>query len=171
MTRLAPVLALTLLASSATVFARQEARPAAPAAQAAEAVTPRAAGRAVNVRMEFTLTEMTGDETPRTKTVTMIAADRTFGQIRAQTPLNGQVGVVLNVDARPTLLDDGRIRVEMTLRHTPGGQQLQADGRPTELAESLTVILRDGQAMQVSQSAEPLMNRQVTLQVLAAVLK
>ena len=66
-------------------------------------------GQNVNMQIELTITETTGT-TPETKIVSMLAADASWGRVRSQGSArpNATAGfdaVVLNVDARPTILN------------------------------------------------------------------
>ena len=75
-------------------------------------------GQTVNVRIELTITDQRGEATPITKTVSMIASDRSWSRIRTQGDVRTPTGfrpVILNVDARPWLVRENRARVELTI--------------------------------------------------------
>jgi hypothetical protein len=128
-----------------------------------------------NIRLDLTITD-TYAETPSTKTVTMLVMDGERGSVRTANRLPGSgVDVQLNVDAIATLLPDrtGRIRLRLTFEFTPA-QSTPPDARPVgpaELTESLTVVLEDGKKLVISQSADPLTDRRVTVEVSATVQK
>ena len=128
-----------------------------------------------NIRLDLTITD-TYAESPSTKTVTMLIMDGQRGVIRTANRLpNGGSSVQLNVDAYADLLTDrsGRIRLRLTFEYTPA-QSTPPDARPigpAELTESLTVVLEDGKKLVISQSADPLTARRVTVEVSAAVQK
>lgn len=46
-----------------------------------------------------------------------------------------------------------------------------AQARPTELNQSMTIILQEGKPMLVSQAADPIMDRKIVVEVVAAILK
>jgi len=118
---------------SASAFAQQPAKPAAPAkkpaaaeqtkpeAKAEPAAVPKAApepaGQPVNVKIEVSITDQTSEGTPARKLVTMIVGDRQRNIIRssASVPVRMQPApgapaaynfrsVTINVDARPTIV-------------------------------------------------------------------
>lgn len=146
MTTLAAV-ALT----SAIAMGQQAQAPAAP--KPAEAPAPaqpaRNAAQLVNVRLDLTVTEQRDGTALAPRTVTMLIADRESGRVRT-----GGGNAMLNVDARPELMRDGRIRVWLSLeyrRQTDEGDKVP----PALLTESLACILEDGKLLVVSQSADP----------------
>jgi len=128
-----------------------------------------------NIRLDLTITD-TYAETPSTKTISLLVMDGQRGSIRTANRLpNSGVNVQLNVDAVANILTDrtGRIRLRLTFEYTPA-QTTPADARPqgpAELTESLTVVLENGTPLVISQSADPLTDRRVTVEVSATVLK
>ncbi|MGE0040640.1 MAG: hypothetical protein AB7H88_11925 [Vicinamibacterales bacterium] len=147
-----------------------------PVAHAQEPAAPSVDGtrpQAVNVHLEFTIIDIVGDEAPRRKVVSMLAADQTMGRVRAANQSGPDSDLQLNIDARPSLLGDGRIRVEMTVQHNSpgGGATTEERYRPTTLNESLVVFLRPGEATAVSQAADPVSNRRISVEVKATVRK
>jgi hypothetical protein len=146
-----------------------------PEAPGAPALSQRIPAQAVNMRLELTITDQRGAAPATPKTVTMLVADRYLGRIR--TSGNVRVGggyqpISLNVDAQPELLKDGRIRVQVTLEYraqtTEGTQE---ENQPNNLSESFNVILDDGKAMLVSQSADPGSDRRVKVEMKATLVK
>jgi hypothetical protein len=136
-----------------------------------------AAGQPLNVRVELTITDQRGDVTPVTKTVSMIASDRSWSRIRTQGDVRTPTGfrpVILNVDARPTLLvkDGNRARVELTIEYRPVAAEADTEKSTTpNINESLSVILEDGKPMLISQSADPVTDRKVKVEAKATVLR
>lgn len=123
-------------------------------------------GRDVNVQVELTITELQGTAPGEKRVVSMVVADAAFGRIRSTA---GQ-DVKLNIDATPTMLDNDRIALELTIEYipiTPEG----AARRPAGLLEMLTVILVNGKPMLISQAADPTIDRRITAEVRATVLK
>jgi hypothetical protein len=141
----------------------QPATPKPPAAQQG----PKTRGRDVNVQVELTITDQTGSAAAEKKVVSLIAADWTFGRVRSGSSLG-----VLNVDARPRILDGDRMLLELTIEYNPP----QAEGtppsrRPTPLNESLSVILQNGKPMLISQAADPVTDRKITVEARASIVK
>lgn len=135
----------------------------------AEALRPEPSGKPVNVQIDLVLSDQTGavaTEKTDKKTVSMLTADRTFGRVRVA---RGGASVRLNVDARPTILDNGMIRLELTLEYRPLSQGTTEPTTP--LNESLTVLLQPGKPLTVSRAADPTTDRKVTVEVTAVIVK
>jgi hypothetical protein len=182
------ILAIAIVTSlPAAALAQQPAKePPAPAGQpgkpkeeaAAKPVTIiDAVGQPLNVRVELTITDQRGDVSPVTKTVSMIASDRSWSRIRTQGDVRTPTGfrpVILNVDARPTLLtkDGNKARVELTIEYRPVAAEADTEKSTTpNVNESLSVILEDGKPMLISQSADPVTDRKVKVEAKVTVLK
>jgi len=157
-------------------------RVATPAAQtpqaAAPAVAPERARREfqpINVKVDLTLTDQRGGSPAIKRTVTVLAADGYTGSIRTQSQVI-QVGPVpLNVDASPTLLADGKIRLAINLQYDWPAPTETGSARgtvaSTSLHDQLMMILESGKPMIAAQSADPVGDRQVTVEVKATILK
>ncbi len=133
-------------------------------------------GRDLNLQIELTISDQLGTQAPEKKVVSMLVADGTFGRIRAsadavRTGVPGMVGTGLNVDARPTVLEGDRVLLELTIEYSPLREGSQVTQRPTVLNESLTVILPHGKPMLVSQAADPVTDRKISVEVRASVQK
>jgi len=132
-------------------------------------------GRDLNLQIEVTISDQLGTQTPEKKVVSMLVADATFGLIRASADAQrtgvGMVGTGLNVDARPTVLEGDRILLELTVEYTPFRESGQVTQRPTVLTEKLTVILQSGKPLIVSQAADPVADRKMSVEVRASILK
>ena len=126
-----------------------------------------------NVHIEVTITDQSGTAAPDKKVVSLLAADRTMGRIRAnatrEKPTLGRMGSNLNVDARPTILEGNRIMLELTLEYTPLRENDVLP--PTNLNESLNVLLINGKPQAISQAADPVSDRRMTVEVKATVVK
>jgi hypothetical protein len=135
----------------------------------------KARGRDLNLQVELTISDQLGTQAPEKKVVSMLVADGTFGRIRATADAQrtgvGMVGTGLNVDARPTVLENDRILLELTVEYTPFRESGQVPQRPTILHESLSVILQSGKAMIVSQAADPVTDRKMSVEVRASIMK
>jgi hypothetical protein len=149
---------------------------AAPAVAAPE--RPRREAQPVNIRVDLTLTDQRGGATPIKRTVTVLAADGFTGSIRTQSRVVGinEGPVPLNVDASPTLLADGKVRLGINLQYdwpVPVDNSAMARGTvmSTSLHDQLMLILENGKPMVVAQSADPVGDRQVTVEVKATNLR
>jgi hypothetical protein len=148
------------------------------------AATPREAqrqGQPVNVRVELTITDQREGEASLKKTVTVVTGDGLGGLVRSSgTYPRIQGDVPLNVDTEPMILPDGKIRLRVNLQYDLPGETLaaaqpDANRSPTpfrtSLHETLALILESGKPMIATQSADPVSNRQVTVEVKATVLR
>jgi hypothetical protein len=155
---IAILLAVFTLAAAA---AAQEAAAAKPQEPQASRGTP---AQAANIRLELTITDQRSDAQTPAKTVTLLIEDRQSGRIRT-----GRGNAALNVDARPEIVREGRVRVMMTLEYTP------QDGpeRPPQppIQESVTALLEDGKPLAVSQSADPMSDRKVRVEIKATIVR
>jgi hypothetical protein len=151
---------------------------------AAPKPAPEPPALAVNIRIEVSITDQTGSNTPAKKVVSMIAGDRQSTNIRssASVPVKmvGSTGynyrnVTINVDARPTIVqkEPNKISVTFGLEYFPksaGGQEEMEPGMAS-LSERLGLILESGKPMMVSQAADPTSDRKITVEVTATILK
>ena len=148
------------------------------AAAAQKADRPRSAMRTrANVKIDVTISDQTGNGPVEKKLLSVIAAEETWGKIRTQAAARmgdgGFQHVALNVDARPWLTATGAIQLELTVAYNPlgAGAKDTAQARPTELNQSMTIVLENGKPMLVSQAADPIMDRRIVVEVVAAILK
>jgi hypothetical protein len=147
----------------------------------AEAAPREPAGQSLNVKLDITITDMTGPGEPLRKTVSMVVADRFAGSIRtAGTQVmtaNGPQPLTINVDATPTVLKDGAIRLVFGLEYQPrpgGDNTAQGTSTPTRMSqinERMAVIVQDGKPLVISQAADAGSDRKVTVELKATVLK
>ncbi|HEY2149980.1 MAG TPA: hypothetical protein VGH34_04180 [Vicinamibacterales bacterium] len=154
--------------------------PPPPPAVAATLANAKRSFQAVNVQIEFTITDQREGTPPVKRTITVIAADGYTGQIRAQSDLLLRGSVPLNVDATPELLsNDGRIRLGFNLQYdwvAPPGVTRETDGgvgtiAKTSIRDSVSLILENGKPIIAAQSADPIDARKVTVEVKATILK
>jgi hypothetical protein len=161
------IAALALASGIALAQQAEAPAPQKPAETTAPApAPPRTPAQLVNVRIELTVTEQREGPAIPPRTVTMLIADRENGRVRA-----GAGNALLNVDARPELTRDGRIRMMLSLEYRR--QTEPGDNSPTAmLTESLATILEDGKPVVVSQSADPTTARiAVRVEVKATIVK
>jgi hypothetical protein len=141
--------------------------------------SPRREGQAVNVKVEFTLTDQRGGAAAAKRTVTVVVADGRNGFIRSSADVVGVAGgVVLNIDVGPELLADGKIRLGCNLQYDWPPPLEQVDRSlprgtvmKTVMHDSVSLILESGKPMVAAQSADPIGDRQVTVEVKATVLR
>ncbi|HYE89253.1 MAG TPA: hypothetical protein VEA16_23035 [Vicinamibacterales bacterium] len=139
--------------------------------EAQAATNPRFVRTLTNVQIELTLTDQDGSGAPGKKTVSMIVSSGNWGKIRSSSDPRMPQVVGLNVDARPFVTMDGTVQLELTLYYYPPMSEVKRPDRPTELNQSLTVVLSSGKPLVISQSADPGGDRKVTVEVKATVLK
>jgi hypothetical protein len=131
----------------------------------------------INVQLEFTITDQTGTRAPDKKTVSMIAADMTWGRVRASAvimrPGAPPLPISLNVDARPRVLAGDAVQTELTVEYRPfvAAPQSAPEPETSQLNQSMTVILTNGRSMVLSQAADPVADRKIVLEAKATVLK
>lgn len=132
---------------------------------------PRYTRTLTNVQVELTLTDQIGSAPAEKKTVSMIVASGNWGKIRNTVARSGPFQIGLNVDARPLVSLDGPIQLELTLYYYPPQGKPDVQVLPTELNQSLTVVLQSGKPLLISQAADPSSDRRITVEVKATVLK
>jgi hypothetical protein len=127
----------------------------------------------VNVQVEVTLTDQAGNAPPEKKLVSLLTVHGFMGRVRANAttlkPGRGPIGSNLNVDARPNIMEGNRVMLELTLEYTPGRDSDVAT--PTNLNQSLAVTLVSGKPLTISQAADPISDRRLTVEVKATILK
>jgi hypothetical protein len=129
--------------------------------------------RAGNVMLDLVITD-TYSQTPTTKTVSMVIASGANGLIRTMNRLPNNHELSLNVDAQIQPLRGGQFRLNLTIEYTPpqtsGDTQAQTRS-PAQLHQSLSVILDNGKPLTISQSADPVTDRKVSVEVTATLLQ
>lgn len=128
-----------------------------------------------NVRIELTLTDQRTGAPTTTKTVMLTTSNQNWGKLRSEVASATYGSAPLNVDARPIVLANGKISVQLTIEYSQG-RLPEAEGNTEKIAqvrinESLTTVLDDGKPLVITQSADPTSDRKVTVEVKAAVLK
>ena len=192
---------LTILALSlgAPAFAQPEPqpprtpRPATAPAAPGPAATPqapqappvmmpgRSVGQPINIKVEVTITDQRGGTPALKKTVTVVTGDNMNGYIRSSANYSNIGNVPLNVDTEPQLLTDGKIRLRVNLEYDlpapaaigppDGVAATERTLRVTQIRENLALILENGKPIVAAQSADPVGDRQVTIEVKATVLR
>jgi hypothetical protein len=163
-------------APSADSVPRETTRKAPPPPPAAPMPDGRNRKVGPNVRIEVTFSEQRSDSPAMPKTVTVTTNDGQWGRVRSSVNTVGYGSSPLNVDARPAVLPDGRVllavNIEYGEKRVPEGKQVQP-GQIIEatLNESVTLLLESGKGLAVTQSADPMSDRKVSVEVKATVLK
>jgi hypothetical protein len=128
---------------------------------AEQAPPPRAAepqGQPVNIKFDLTLTDQTGAGEAAKKTVSLLVLDRQTGYVRTSATSERTGPMRINVDARPQILPTGNIRVLLSLEYQAITQQL-------------TVVVESGKPLILTQTADPLSDRKVTVEMRATILR
>ena len=133
------------------------------------------------MRVELNITEEGGGGAPVKKTVSAVVADGYNGFVREQgfapSTNNNSPGraVPLNLDAFPTILANGKIRLTCSIQYNAGASASSApaaDPRSgTDIRQNLVLIVESGKSLVVSQATDPVSDRRVTVEVMATILK
>jgi hypothetical protein len=110
-----------------------------------------------------------------------VVADGYNGFVREQgyapnTTNNNMPGrtVVLNLDAFPTILPNGKIRLTCSIQYNAGTStpSVPADPRSgTDIRQNLVLIVESGKSLLISQATDPVSDRRVTVEVTATILR
>jgi hypothetical protein len=154
---------LAALCTIAGAAAAQE--PAAGAPKAQETQPPRSTPtQAANIRIEITITDQRSDAQAAPKTVMLLVEDNQSARLRT-----GRGNGVLNLDVRPQIVREGRVRLLVSLEFTPQ----EAPDRPPQppISESIVALVDDGKPFVLSQSADPGSDRKVRVEVKSTILR
>jgi hypothetical protein len=140
-------------------------------------------GQGVNVKVDIAITDQAAAGESSTKTISFLAADRSAGSIRSTANTeNARV----NVDATPQILPNGNIRIQLGLEYNPRQARAaaQASKSPSgemvmippmaggsSLNQRVTVVLEPGKPLILSQAADPLSDRKISVEIRASVQK
>jgi hypothetical protein len=131
----------------------------------------------INVKVDLSITDQRAGSPPIKRTLSVIVADGYTGSIRSQSEVLAVGSIPLNVDADPELLSDGKIRLRLNVQYDwpaplEGGRDApRGTVIKTALHNSVALILESGQAVVAAQSADPIGDRQVTVEVKATILR
>ena len=144
---------------------------------------PQPPGQPVNVKLDLTITDQLGPGEPAKKTVSMIVADRMAGSIRS---MGNTERATLNVDATPQILQNGSVRLQLGLEYNPRQasrgtdkvkgptgdlMEIAREGGGSSLNQRVVVVLEPNKPLILSQAADPLSDRKITVEVRLAILK
>jgi hypothetical protein len=157
---------LMMIATTTFVLAAaMSAQPAAPQKPAPpEQSNQTRAMQPTNVRIELTITDQRTEVQTPPKTVTLLVEDRQSSRIRT-----GRSPFVLNVDVRPEIVREGRVRVLLGLEYTP--QDTDKGPPMMSISETVAALLDDGKSLVVSQSADPASDRKVRVELKATIVR
>lgn len=173
-------------ALAATTLIAQEPRPQPSPKPATDQVKPAPAPKPekgpptplVSVRIDVKIIDERGGQPAITKAVSLTVADRRNGFSRSSVEGPGSSNqppsfraVPFNVDASP-FVDGNRIRLDVGIEYNSIDSSADAKQFPKlEIKQRLSVVLEDGKTMRVAQSADPLSDRRVSLEVTATILR
>lgn len=180
-----PSVSVPITTTPAAAPSAQTPAPRAMTPEQRDAAAVREAGIWQNIKLDLVLTDnYTGS--PVKKTVTMIMSSGRSGQIRTTNQVGG-FDVELNVDAQVSTRNPGpgyvgvpgstgpiQIYTSITVQYMPAptpDTSNRGPSKPSGLHQSISFALVDGKPMLISQSADPVTDRKVTLEVTATVLK
>jgi hypothetical protein len=134
----------------------------------------------VSVRVDVKIIDERGGQPAITKAMSLTVADRRNGFSRSSTEGPGRPNdpmpaafrlVPLNVDAAP-FVDGSRIRLDLGIEYNSVDTSAEARQYPRlEIKQRVNLVLEDGKMMRVAQSADPLSDRRVSLEVTATILR
>ena len=169
-----------------------------PPPPAVSVAAPPRQGQSFNIKVDVTISEQTGASPAAKKTVSIVSGENMPGFVRSQAAFGGSQIVLpgtgggflapLNVDVEPTVLADGKIRLGLSVQYdVPAPPSLDSSGRAvesqaavrsalgsltrTEVRQNLRIVLESGKPLVVSQAADPVGDRKVTIEVTATILK
>lgn len=183
--KIKPLAALLASALAATMLLAQEPAPK-PAPKASPKPGPAAEkperrpeppprpGQLANVRVDVKITDERPGQPPVSKVVSLTVADRRDGFVRTSavdSPMPGPIP--LNVDASP-MIEGTHIRLNLGLQYSWVDETASGDARQRsrrDFQQRLGLVLEDGKTVRAAQSADPLGDRRVNLEVTATVLR
>jgi hypothetical protein len=174
-------MSVIVLSGAVAGFAQEKPAPktVAKSATAKAAPVPEPQPQPVNIKVEIAITDQVGPGEPTRKTVSMIVNDRHSNSIRSSgsfrvSPNSLTRNVTLNVDAWPTILtkENNRISLNLGLEYLPKSPAA-TDLEPgsSSLNERIVVLLDSGKPVVVSQAADPVSDRKITVEVTATIIK
>jgi glucose/arabinose dehydrogenase len=131
-------------------------------------------GQLVNIKVEVTITDQMGPREPARKTVSLIVADRSAGSVRSA---GNNIRAILNVDATPQILSNGNIKVQLGLDYNPRQSMDKVEAASVDvsagsaLTQRVSIVLVPGKPLIMSQAADPISDRKITVEVRAEILK
>ena len=150
---------------------------------AKDAVRAELAGQLVNVRIDVAITDQRSGQPAVSKSVSLTVADGQNGMVRSsnETPIGtgalagSMTRIPLHIDAQPRV-EGGKIRLGISLEYSLVDRSVSGEKAPERLPqmdirESLSLVLESGRPMVVAESADPVSDRKVILEVKATILR
>jgi hypothetical protein len=122
-----------------------------------------------------TLTDQQSGLPTASKTVMVTTSNLQWGRLRSEVESRAYGVAPLNIDVQPEVLADSRIALRLTIEYSQG-RLSDAEGNTEHISkvrlnESVSIIVPNGQSLLVTQSADPVSDRKVTVDVKATVVK
>lgn len=176
MVRHSLAIALSAALAVGTAYAQTPAsQPSSTAQEKPTSKPPAPEGQPLNIKVDLSITEQSGASPAAKRTVSLIVADRHTSSVRSQgSPLQmqGARNATVNVDASPTIIKDGLIRLIVGLEYYPPSEEGRPAGDgPRSFNQRMTALVESGKTMVVSQTSDPSPDRKMTVELTATILK
>ena len=152
-----------------------QARPRRRAAGPPAPPAPPAARQPINVKVDLNITEDGGGGPPIKKSVSTVAGDGFNGSVRELATLGNATAPVnqfpLNLDAFPTILPNGKIRLQCNIQYQSAQSREPGSRSSTDIKQNFALILESGKPLVVTQATDPVSDRKVTVEVTATILR
>jgi hypothetical protein len=146
--------------------------PPPPPPPAPPAPAPPAARQPINVKVDLNITEDGGSGPPIKKNVSAVAGDGFNGSVREMATVPPPANFIpLNLDAYPTILPNGKIRLQCSVQYQSAQSREPGNRASTDIKQNFVVILESGKPLVVTQATDPITDRKVTVEVTATILK
>jgi hypothetical protein len=135
---------------------------------------PERGGQPINIRLDVSVIDQTGQVAAQPKSLMVMLVDRAMGRTRAAFQDRS-----IAVDARPVIVD-GRIRVSLTIQsdQIPMGFRVVAPGNtPAEMdhtigwRNSFSLLLENGKPMLALETMDAVTKRKMSIEVKATIQK
>jgi len=126
--------------------------------------------QSINVKVDLNITEDGGGGPPIRKTVSTVAGDGFNGSVRETATVPPNL-VPLNFDAYPTILANGKIRLQCTIQYQSAQSREHGNRSSTDIKQNFVLILDSGKPLVATQATDPVSDRKVTVEVTATILK
>jgi hypothetical protein len=130
-------------------------------------IDPEQGGQPINIRLDVSVIDRTGEAPPQPKSLMVMLVDRAMGQTRAAFQDRS-----IGVDARPTIID-GRIRVSVTLHSENARFVMPGTERDATLdwRNSFSLLLENGKPMLALETMDAVTKRKMSIEVKATIQK
>jgi hypothetical protein len=149
--------------------------PAVPPAPPSPPADPEAGGQPINIRLDVSVIDQTGQGAAQPKSLMVMLVDRAMGRTRAAFQDRS-----IAVDARPTIMD-GRIRVFLTIQSEKTHNAPSPFAKPSVTPEpedhtinwrnSFSLLLENGKPMLALETNDAVTKRKTSIEVKATIQK